>query len=199
MYSCYLVLAWRGVAPGGPNLQTQSANKSMTAPETRPATSRHELRWYQYSLAGLLGLTTILSVVLSLLKWLQINFGFAGVAWVIIFAIAGALYVGSVAWAIADAQKRGCSGGLVVLLFAFLGPMGAVVWLFVRPSPQVVIRPPAEYADPDDALAAALQLDMQGDWDAAVAVYGAVARRWPEHEKYVQGCITRLEEKRSRL
>ncbi len=57
---------------------------------------------------------------------------------------------------------------------------------------------PAEYANSEDAVAAAIQLDMQGDWDVAIALYREVARRWPEHEHYVQECITRLEEKRSK-
>jgi len=171
----------------------------MTTPEYQPAEPKSERRRFQYSLAGLLTLTTIISVVLSLLKWLQMEFGFAGIAFVIFFAMAGAIYVGSAAWAVADAQKRGYSGGLAVLFFALFGPIGAILWLVVRPKPKVVIRPPADYANPDDALAAAFQLDMRGDWDAAIALYGDVARRWPEHEKYARGCITQVEEKRSRL
>jgi hypothetical protein len=93
--------------------------------------------------------------------------------------------------------------------FAILGMFGWLMvglyrlvwcsWLAVRPEPKVVIRSAAEYANPEDAFDAAFQLDMQGDWDAAIALYGDVARRWPEHEKYARGCITQVEEKRSRL
>jgi hypothetical protein len=54
-------------------------------------------------------------------------------------------------------------------------------------------------SNPDDALAAAFQLDMAGDWDAAVALYGEVAKRWPEHEQYAQERIRQVEEKRSRV
>ena len=43
------------------------------------------------------------------------------------------------------------------------------------------------------------QLDLQGDWDAAIAFYADLARRWPEHEAYIRGCIQRVEEKQSRL
>ncbi len=71
-------------------------------------------------------------------------------------------------------------------------------WLAVRPEAKVAVRP-AEYANPEDAIDAAFELDMQGDWDAAIAVYDDVARRWPEHEQYARGCITQVEEKRSRL
>jgi hypothetical protein len=53
-------------------------------------------------------------------------------------------------------------------------------------------------SNPDDALAAAFQLDMAGDWDAAVALYGEVARRCPGHEPYTQGRITGIDEKRMR-
>jgi hypothetical protein len=93
--------------------------------------------------------------------------------------------------------------------FAILGMFGWLMvglyrlvwcsWLAVRPEPKAVIRSAAEYANPEDAFDAAFQLDMRGDWDAAIALYGDVARRWPEHEHYVQGCITHVEEKRSRL
>ena len=51
---------------------------------------------------------------------------------------------------------------------------------------------------PTDALAAAFQLDVQGDWEAAIALYGEVARRWPEHAHYARECIAHIEEKRSR-
>lgn len=114
----------------------------------------------------------------------------------VILAAAAVLHVGSAAWAITDAQKRGYSGDLVLLLVVLLGPIGVVLWLVVRPKSKVVIRPPAEYANPEDAVAAAVQLEMQSDLDAAIALYREVARRWPEHENYVRGCITRLEEKR---
>ena len=88
--------------------------------------------------------------------------------------------------------------------------LGLFVWLVVglyrlvecsrpavRPQPEAVVRPPAEYANPDDALAAAVQLDMQGDWEAAIAIYRDVARRWPEHEHYVRECIKRIDERQS--
>ena len=41
----------------------------MTTPETQPTASKPERRWYQFSLAGLLAVTTIISIGLSLLKW----------------------------------------------------------------------------------------------------------------------------------
>jgi hypothetical protein len=73
-----------------------------------------------------------------------------------------------------------------------------LIWIALRRRANVAIRPPAEYADADDALAAAFQLDVQGDWEAAIALYGEVARRWPEHAHYARECIAHIEEKRSR-
>ena len=115
----------------------------------------------------------------------------------VILTAAAVLHVGSAAWAITDAQKRGYSGDLVLMLVVLFGPVGAILWLIVRPKPEVVMQSPAAYANPEDAVAAAIRLDMQGDWDAAIATLPQVARRWPEHEQYVQECITRLEERRS--
>ncbi len=63
---------------------------------------------------------------------------------------------------------------------------------------RLVVCPPAAYAKPDEALATAFQLDMAGDWDAAVGLYGEVAKRWPEYESYARGRIAQIEEKRSR-
>jgi hypothetical protein len=66
-----------------------------------------------------------------------------------------------------------------------------------RPA-KTLMRPVSAYTNPEDAMAAAFQLDMHGDWDAANALYGEVARRWREHEQYAQGRITEIEEKQSR-
>jgi glucan phosphoethanolaminetransferase (alkaline phosphatase superfamily) len=41
----------------------------MTTPETQPPEPKPGCRWYQFSLAGLLALTAIISIGLSLLKW----------------------------------------------------------------------------------------------------------------------------------
>jgi hypothetical protein len=46
-----------------------------------------------------------------------------------------ALYFGSLAWLFADAENRGKSGCLVVLVVMFLfWPIGLVAWLVFRPS-----------------------------------------------------------------
>jgi hypothetical protein len=61
------------------------------------------------------------------------------------------------------------------------------------------IPPRSEFTNSDDALAVAFHLDMKGDWDAALALYGEITRRWPEQGDYARGCIERVEEKRSRV
>ena len=57
-------------------------------------------------------------------------------------------------------------------------------------------RPSGEYANPEEVLASAVQHDMDGNWDEAVAIHAEVARRWPEHEPYARGRITQIEEER---
>jgi hypothetical protein len=167
----------------------------MSITEPKPAAPKLDRQRFQYSIAELLAVTTIVAVGLSVLKWLEIEFGLDIVA----FAIVGSLYVGCATWLFIDARKRGYPGVMVVLLFTLFCPFAVIVWIFIRPKAKVVIRPPAEYANPDDALAAAFQLDMDGDWDAAIVLYAEAARRWPEHEQYARGCITQVEEKRSRV
>ncbi len=68
----------------------------------------------------------------------------------------------------------------------------------LRQPAKTLMQPASAYTNPEDALAAAFQLDMHGEWDAANALYGEVARRWPEHEQYAQGRVTEIEEKQSR-
>jgi hypothetical protein len=36
-------------------------------------------------------------------------------------------------WGATDASSRGKSGCLVLLLFLFLGPVGVIIWLLIRP------------------------------------------------------------------
>ena len=55
----------------------------------------------------------------------------------VILVAAAVLYVDLPAWAITDAQKRGYSGGLVLLLVALFGPVGAILWLVIRPGPML--------------------------------------------------------------
>ena len=86
---------------------------------------------FQYSLAGLLGFTTFVSVVLSLFRWLYVKYGLDKLvdtmAVVITVVVVGSIQVGCAAWAIADARKRGQSGALVSAFFAWLGPFGAIL------------------------------------------------------------------------
>ena len=106
-------------------------------------------------------------------------------------------YLGGVAWAIGDAQRRGYGGGIVVLLFWLFGPFAALVWLICRPTQSLLERSPDDYHDPEDAIAAASRLDSLGDWDAAIALYRSAAERWPEHAKYIENCINDIIEKKA--
>ena len=68
----------------------------------------------------------------------------------------------------------------------------------LRQPAKTLMRLASAYANPENALAAAFELDMDGDWDAANALYGEVARHWPEHEEYARRRIAEIEEKQSR-
>lgn len=52
-----------------------------------------------------------------------------------------------------------------------------------------------EYANAEDAIAAALRLEVRGDWDASIDLYRHAVERWPEHCEYVHRCIDRIAEK----
>jgi hypothetical protein len=112
-------------------------------------------------------------------------------------AVAAFLYVAPAAWAVGDAQRRGQSGGVVFFLFYLFGPLSAVIWLAMRPQVKLVDRSPEEYADADDLLAAANRLDQLGEWDAAIRMYEAAGKRWPDQSAYVRACIAQIQHKQS--
>lgn len=116
---------------------------------------------------------------------------------VLLFFIIGffGIYVGSAAWTIRDAQKRGYDGIFPLVLMLAFGPLAAIVWLMVRPSTELVerLRPVNESAE--DAMNAAVKLDAMGEWDEALALYRHTAARFPEHAAYIQECIKRVEAK----
>ena len=47
----------------------------------------------------------------------------------------------------------------------------------------------------EEAIDAASKLEREGDWDAAIAAYRAVADRWPEHATYIANCIADVQRK----
>lgn len=106
------------------------------------------------------------------------------------------LHLWAATWAIGDAQRRGQTGCLVLLVFYLFGFAGALVWLIVRPNSRLTERKFKEYATADDALAAASQLSTQGEWDAAIALYQTSAEKWPEHRAYATACIQQIEERK---
>jgi hypothetical protein len=108
-----------------------------------------------------------------------------------------AIVVTAIAWAITDARRRGRTGGAIVLLLALFGPLSALLWLVMRPKTAVIDRHEADYDNPDDALAAAAQLDHLGEWGAAALLYQHAADRWPEHRPYVVQCLACIWQKQS--
>jgi hypothetical protein len=111
------------------------------------------------------------------------------IAGAVLFVAFVVIYGGSAAWVVSDAQKRGYSGTGPFFLLWICGPLGALVWLLVRPRTRLAERPPEEYSSADDALAAAAKLDMLGDWDEAIHLYRYTAEKWPEQQGYVDQCI----------
>jgi hypothetical protein len=127
----------------------------------------------QFGLRSLMIAVTAICLVCAVIKSLELS---------PVYGCFGLAILGTLTW-------------LLIGLYRLVWCSGPVV----DQKAKAVLRPPADYTNPDDALAAAFQLDMQGDWDAAIALYGDVARRWPEHGQYAQGCITQVQEKRSRI
>lgn len=119
----------------------------------------------------------------------------AGIA-LLLFAGFVAVYAGSVAWAVRDAQQRGHSGGRIVLFFCLFGPLSAIAWLAIRPKTRLVERQPTTYRNADDAIDAATRLDDLGDWDEAIAVLEYAAQQWPEHADYTRQSIKAIDAKR---
>lgn len=127
-------------------------------------------------------------------KWLAVIIA-AVIAALVLFAS-----VWSISWMIGDAQKRGQTGCLPILLVALWGPLAAVVWLAVwlvfRPK-RLVDKAPNHYQNAEDALSAASRLDTQGDWDAAIELYQFSAERWPEHQSYIEQCVDQIRKKQA--
>ena len=101
------------------------------------------------------------------------------------------------AWGVGDSQKRGQTGCFFLIMFAFLGPLGVLVWLLVRPAKTLVQRPHENYTSADEALAAASSLEQLGEWDLAIALYENAAHRWPGQKGYIAECLQRIKEKQS--
>jgi hypothetical protein len=97
---------------------------------------------------------------------------------------------------VGDAQKRG-RPGCAFLLIWICGPLSALIWLIVRPRTRFDERPVQDYTNADDAIAAASQLDLLGDWDQAIALYQYAASRWPEHGEYVLKCVEGINDKKA--
>lgn len=112
-------------------------------------------------------------------------------------AVLMVVYAGAVAFTLRDAEARGVSGGLVVLLIYLFGPIAAVFWMLFRPDQKVVELSPADFDSAEDAMSAASSLDQQGDWEEAISLYDYVALRWPEHEVYVSSCIAAIRGKQA--
>ena len=120
---------------------------------------------------------------------------------VIAFACAGIAimaFFAPVAWTVSDAQRHGYMGSVVPLILLF-GPLAALIWLVSRPRLRLAERNPDDYSSPEDALDAAARLDQFGEWEAAIALYENVAKRWLDQKRYVAACLQQLKWKQALL
>ena len=157
-----------------------------------PSTLKPALRWYQVSLAELFGLTTLAALTCSLIKC----FPWSAPLVVTISVWVAVIYIDRrLLPRISGRPPRRYSHALY--FFLLCGPVGAIVWLALHLWESAgAARPLDQYFGPEDALAAARQLDWDGKWDAAVLLYAQIAERWPEHAQDARECIRRGEEKR---
>jgi hypothetical protein len=49
----------------------------------------------------------------------------------------------------------------------------------------------------EDAIALAVKLEADGDWEAAISQYRRAASRWPEHTDYINNCIEGVRRKQA--
>ncbi len=113
-----------------------------------------------------------------------------------IFIALLAAWAWSISWVIRDTRRRGQSGAALPIVLIF-GPLGVLAWLAMRPNQETVNRPRADYKNPDDTFLAASELDADGDWDQAVALYQYGAERWPEHRAYAEKSIEQIRKKQA--
>jgi hypothetical protein len=163
------------------NSSDENGKDSLGQDSTRVETRESPWSPPQFSLKTLMIAVTVFCLMCSVVKGLELEWvrGFFGLA---ILCFLGWLMVGCVR--IIRLSRRDH------LLRLLRGN---------RKKAKVILGSPEDFTNPEDLLAAAFQFDMNGDWDAAIALYSDVAKRWPEHERYAQECISRLQEKRSRL
>ena len=112
-----------------------------------------------------------------------------------LFILLAAIYIGSAAWAMRDAMRRGTHGAVIGALFWIFGPLAVLPWIVFRPPLAPVIRTYADYPSPEVAMEGAAALDSEGEWYAAIDLYHYVARRWPEHTNYAFRCIDEIQHK----
>ena len=178
----------------------------MTTHESQPQPNAPPPRPFQFSLASLLVFVTGVCVALSLIQW-HSTFGLVVV---IVEPAVGILiaFIGLVLSPVVATVTLPVSLPLAVACCAILrkvDPWRSKAGMMdldrtMRSRRRAAdMRLSGEYANPEEVMAAAFQHDRDGNWDAAVAIYAEVARRWPEHAAYARGRITEIEEKRSRM
>lgn len=131
---------------------------------------------YQYSLLLLLGVMLVMPLYIGLARLIALVAGYDALRlyWI-------AAYFSPVPAALA-------------VRFSLFPRMG---WRRLRPMREHGRHSYDDYANADDAIAAASNLEMRGDWEASINLYRHAAERWPEHSEYAQRCIDCVKNKQS--
>jgi hypothetical protein len=54
-----------------------------------------------------------------------------------------------------------------------------------------------QFQNADEAISAAIRLDVLAKWEEAAEIYRLSAERWPEHRPFIERCVEELEKKQS--
>jgi hypothetical protein len=54
-----------------------------------------------------------------------------------------------------------------------------------------------QFQNADEAISAAIRLDVLARWEEAAEIYRLSAERWPEHRPFIERCVEEIAKKRS--
>ncbi len=81
-------------------------------------------------LLSLIGIVSVVSAQYEYYDWMPFAFGGLCFLWVIIWFV---IFLLIALWVYRDAEKRGKSGALWLIIVIILGLIGIIIWLIVRP------------------------------------------------------------------
>jgi hypothetical protein len=97
---------------------------------------------------------------------------------------------------LATSKGRKWTWGLLGF-FSIFGIIAVVMLTDSRRNVRSSASSPTVYESADNAIAAAHDLEMQGEWEAAITLFESAAGRWPEHAEYIENRISDVRKKQS--